>query len=68
MGYHVTIIDVLRAADLAAADAELESVVGQQMNVVCNPIDSAIRFYLNLSIYDCISRKFLIFPFGFSWS
>ena len=68
MGYHVTIIDVLQAADRVAADAELASVVGQQMNVVCNPVDSAIRFYLNLSIYDCISRKFLIFPFGFSWS
>ena len=70
MGYHVTIMDVLQAADRVAADAELASVVGQQMNVVCNPVDSAIRFYLILlkNIYDCISRKFLIFPFGFSWS
>ena len=46
MGCHVTIIDVLQAADRVAADAELASVVGQQMNVVCNPVDSAIRFYL----------------------
>ena len=48
MGYHVTIMDVLQAADRVAADAELASVVGQQMNVVCNPVDSAIRFYLIL--------------------
>ena len=50
MGYHVTIIDALQAADRVAADAELASVVGQQMNVVCNPVDSAIRFYLILLI------------------
>ena len=46
MGYHVTIIDALQAADRVAADAELASVVGQQMNVVCNPGDLAIRFIL----------------------
>ena len=46
MGYHVTIIDVLQAADRVAADAALASAVGQQMNVVCNPVDSAIRFYI----------------------
>ena len=68
MGYHVTIMDVLQAADRVAADAALASAVGQQMNVVCNLVHSAVRFYLNWGIYDCISRKFLIFPFGVSWS
>ena len=48
MGCHVTIIDVLQAADRVAADAELASVVGQKLNVVINPVDSAIRFYLIL--------------------
>ena len=48
MGYHVTIMDVLQTADRVAADAELASVVGQKLNVVCNPVDSAIRFYLIL--------------------
>ena len=48
VGYHVTIMDVLQAADRVAADAALASAVGQQMNVVCNPVVSAIRFYLIL--------------------
>ena len=51
MGYHVTIMDVLQTADRVAADAELASVVGQKLNVVCNPVDSAIRFYLILFKY-----------------
>ena len=46
MGCHVTIMDVLQAADRVAADAELASVVGQQMNVVCYPVDSAVDFHL----------------------
>ena len=50
MGYHVTIMDVLQTADRVAADAELASVVGQKLNVVCNPVDSAIRFYLILLV------------------
>ena len=55
MGYHVTIMDVLQTADRVAADAELASVVGQKLNVVCNPVDSAIRFYLIL--YYCFFRS-----------
>ena len=67
MGYHVTIMDVLQIADRVAADAELASVVGQKLNVVCNPVDSAIRFYLIL-LYYCFFSKLLNFPFRFSWS
>ena len=63
MGYHVTIMDVLQAADRVAADAELASVVGQHMNVVCYPVDSAVHFHLMLlkNIYYCIFRRFFIF-------
>ena len=61
MGYHVTIIDVLQAADRVAVDVELASVVGQQMNVVCNPGDLAIRFIL--SYYYRIPRSFYGFNF-----
>ena len=67
MGYHVTIMDVLQAADRVAADAELASVVGQQMNVVCNPGDSAIRFISSKYILLYFS-KLLNFPFRLSWS
>ena len=62
MGYHVTIMDVLQAADRVAADAELASVVGQQMNVVCNPVDSAIRFYLiYITIFLEVVKSFIAF-------
>ena len=54
MGYHVTIIDALQAADRVAADAELASVVGQQMNVVCNPVDSAIRFLYTTVFFEVV--------------
>ena len=47
MGYHVTIIDALQAADRVAADAELASVVGQPLNVVCYPVDSFIHLILS---------------------
>ena len=58
MGYHVTIMDVLQIADRVAADAELASVVGQKLNVVINPVDSAIRFYLiKISTYYCFFRS-----------
>ena len=67
MGYHVTIMDVLQIADRVAADAELASVVGQQMNVVCYPVDSAVHFHLILLLLH-FSTFFYIFLFGFSWS
>ena len=64
MGYHVTIMDVLQTADRVAADAELASVVGQKLNVVCNPVDSAIRFYLIL-LYYCFFFEVVKFSISF---
>ena len=64
MGYHVTIIDALQDADRVAADAELASVVGQQMNVVCYPVDSAVHFHLMLLI---ITAFFDVFLYFFIW-
>ena len=61
MGCHVTIIDVLQAADRVAADAELASVVGQQMNVVCYPVDSAVHFHLIITAF------FDVFLYFFIW-